>query len=140
LQKRAKKTEKDENGRYKRKKRFGKSLANKAPAMFLSILERKLNWYGKPLHKINTWKVKASQYNHVEDSHKKKKLSQRWNDIDGRKIQRDMYSAFLIMNTGKDLETIDAEKCKARYDNFVRLHDAEVIRLTGNRNLSSIAI
>ena len=42
LQKRAKKTEKNKSGQFKRKKRFGKSLANKAPAMLLLILENKL--------------------------------------------------------------------------------------------------
>lgn len=36
LQKRSKKTEKNDKGKFKKKKRFGKSLANKAPSMFLT--------------------------------------------------------------------------------------------------------
>ena len=38
LQKRAKNTEKNNKGKFKRKKRFGKSLANRAPAMLLPEL------------------------------------------------------------------------------------------------------
>ena len=140
LQKRVKKTEKNSEGKFKRKKRFGKSLGNKAPSMFLNILDRKLKKYEESLKKIDTWSAKASQYDHIEDSYIKKKLSKRWNIIDGRRVQRDMYSAFLIMNILSDLKTIDKEKCEKRYINFIELHDKEVERLSGNRNLSSIAI
>ena len=43
LAKRAKKTEKSKKtGRFKRKKRFGKSILNKAPSKVLTILDRKL--------------------------------------------------------------------------------------------------
>jgi hypothetical protein len=122
------------------KSHFGKSLANKAPAMLLEIIDRKLGRYDKHLIKIDTWSVKASQYNHIEDSYKKKKLSQRWNDIDGVPVQRDMYSAFLIQNVNSNLKSINQQKCNDRYANFLCLHNAEVKRLTGNKNLSSIAI
>lgn len=44
------------------------------------------------------------------------------------------------MNIATDLETFDIEKCKSRVDNFKRLHDIEVQRLSGHKNLSSIAI
>jgi len=123
LQRRSKKSEKNDRGRFKRKKRFGKSISNKAPAMFVSILERKLKSRGTRLNKVNTRSVKASQYNHADDTYKKKKLSQRWNDIDGRRVQRDLYSAFLIMNVDAGLAGIDKDKCDRRYDNFLRLHD-----------------
>ncbi len=46
LQKRKKKTEKKKNGRFKSKKRFGKSIGNHAPAQFLSIVKRKLDQTG----------------------------------------------------------------------------------------------
>ena len=60
LQKRAKKTEKNDKGKIKRKKRFGKSLANKAPTMLLTIINRKLGYYGEQLIKIDTSEAKAS--------------------------------------------------------------------------------
>ena len=80
LQKRAKKTTVNEKtGKYNKKKRFGKSLANKAPAMLLEIIDRKLNYEGIKLLKINTREVKASQYNHFTDECNKKELKDRWN-------------------------------------------------------------
>jgi putative IMPACT (imprinted ancient) family translation regulator len=92
------------------------------------------------LFEINTYKAKASQFNHFDCTYKKKTLSQRWNEFDGIKIQRDMYSAFLIMNINNDLESFNIDKCNNRFDNFKKLHDIEVNRLRGYKNLSSIAI
>lgn len=140
LQKRAKKTEKNDKGKFKQKKRFGKSLANKAPSMLLKIINRKLGYYGEQLIKIDTSEAKASQFNHFDGTYTKKSLSQRWNNFDGLKIQRDLYSAFLIMNIADDLKSFDVDKCNDRFENFYRLHNLEVERLTGKKNLSSIAI
>ncbi|EGN44156.1 hypothetical protein HMPREF0991_03095 [Lachnospiraceae bacterium 2_1_58FAA] len=140
LQKRAKNTEKNDKGRFKRKKRFGKSLANKAPSMLLSIIDRKLKYFGEELIEINTFEAKASQFNHFDGTYTKKSLSQRWNDFNGIKIQRDIYSAFLIMNISDDLKNFNINKCNERFNNFYRLHNLEVNRLTGKNNLSSIAI
>ena len=79
-------------------------------------------------------------YYHFDGTYTKKLLSQRWNDFDGIKIQRDMYSAFLIMNITDDLKSFDMDKCKERFNNFYKLHNLEVDRLKGHKNLSSIAI
>ncbi|MDY6141265.1 MAG: transposase, partial [Bacilli bacterium] len=140
LQKRAKNTEKNDKGKFKKKKRFGKSLANKAPSMLLTIIDRKLGYYGEKLIEINTFDAKASQFNHFDGTYTKKPLSQRWNDFNGIKIQRDIYSAFLIMNINDDLKSFDIDKCNDRFENFHRLHDLEVERLMGKKNLRSIAI
>lgn len=140
LAKKSTKTEKNEQGRFKRKKRFGKSIANRAPSMLLEIIDRKLSYYDKRLIKIDTWSAKASQFNHFDGTYHKKTLSQRWNDFNGIKVQRDLYSAFLIMNIASDLNSFDIDKCNERFENFYRLHNLEVERLTGHKNLSSIAI
>ena len=140
LQRRAKNTEKNDKGKFKRKKRFGKSLANKAPSMLLTIINRKLGYFGEKLIEIDTFSAKASQFNHFDGTCAKKTLSQRWNDLNGMKIQRDMYSAFLTMNISDDLKSFDIDKCNEKFDNFYRLHNLEVNRLTGKKNLSSIAI
>lgn len=121
LAKRSTKTEKNDKCRFKRKKRFGKSIANRAPAMLLSMIDRKLSYYGKHLIKIDTWDAKASQFNHFDGTYNKKKLSQRWNDFNR-------------------LKSFDINKCNERFENFYRLHNLEVERLTGQRNLRSIAI
>ena len=140
LQKRAKKTEINEKGKFKKKKRFGKSLGNRAPAMLISIIDRKLKLFGNEIIKINTRKAKASQFNHSNGEYRKKPLSKRWNNIDGNEVQRDMYSSFLIMNINQDLETYNLEKCNTRFNQFLELHEIEVQRLLGNKNLSSIGI
>ena len=56
---------------------------------------------------INNFDTKASQFNHFDGTYTKKTLSQRWNDFNGIKIQRDMYSAFLIINISDDLKSFD---------------------------------
>lgn len=140
LAKKSTKTEKNDKGKFKRKKQFGKTIANRAPSMLLSIIDRKLSYYGKSLIRIDTWSAKASQFNHFDGTYNKKKLSQRWNVFNGVKVQRDMYSAFLIMNTASDLKSFDISKCNDRFENFYQLHNLEVERLTEHKNLSSIAI
>ena len=140
LAKRSTKTEKNKLGKLKKKKRFGKSIGNRAPSMLLNIIDRKLSYYGKRLIKIDTWSAKASQFNHFDGTYNKKKLSQRWNNSNGVKVQRDMYSAFLIMNTAEDLKSFDIDKCNERFENFYKLHNLEVERLSRHRNLSSIGI
>lgn len=140
LAKKSAKTEKNKQGKFKRKKRFGKSIANRAPAMLLDIIDRKLSYHNRQLIKIDTWNAKASQFNHFDGTYHKKTLKQRWNDFDGIKIQRDLYSAFLIMNISDDLKDFDTAKCNERFENFYRLHNLEVKRLAGHKNLSSIAI
>jgi len=138
LQKKSKKTIKNKNGRYNKKKRFGKSLGNKAPAMFLSMLDQKLKYNNEQLYKIDTYNVKASQYNHIEDKFIKKELGERWNDFyyndEQVKIQRDLYSAFLIMNVNNNLKSIDRDKCIKTFNNFKEFHDKEIERIKLDKN------
>ena len=97
LAKRAKETRRNKKGKILSKKRYGKSIANKAPSMFLFILEQKVVASGGSFQRIVTWKAKASQFSHETGKCNKKKLSQRWHYLeDGTKVQRDLYSAFLI--------------------------------------------
>lgn len=66
LQRRAKETKVNEKtGKINKKKRYGKSLANKAPSMFLEILKNKVIAVNGKYIEVNTHKVKASQYNHL---------------------------------------------------------------------------
>lgn len=131
LQKRSNKTEKNKKGRFKKKKRFGRTLSNRAPSMLLSCLERKLKYNGLKLNKVNTTKVRASQYNHFDDTYTKKSLSKRWNDFGGILIQRDLYSSFLLMNMvhDKDLDKIDRDLCFKTFDVFLKLHDELISKL-----------
>ena len=133
-------TDSTQHNKNKRANRFGKSIGHRAPAMFLSILEKKLEARGAKLTRIDTKACRASQYNHFVEEYKKKKLSQRWNDFNGIKVQRDLYSAFLIMNVNKDLKSFDKKKCDERFAAFKVAHDAEIERLRHKKNLSCIGV
>ena len=132
-------TEKNKNNRFKRKKRFGKTLQSRAPAQLVSIIDRKLHYMGLEIHKVDTKSFKASQYNHIDDTYKKKTLGQRETIIGQDKIQRDLYSAFLLMNSLPDLTKTDRDKCIKTYNNFKTLHDKciEEIKQTTSKRLSS---
>lgn len=123
-QKRAKKTSQNKkNGKNNSKKRFGKSIANNAPAMLLTIIDRKLSYKGHSLKKIDTKTCKASQYNHIDDTYVKKPLSQRTANVGGHIIQRDIYSAFLIKNTNNTLDKISRSKCNKDWNNFLNRYE-----------------
>ena len=104
-------------------------------------MEDKVVRAGGSFQKIKTWEAKASQYNHLDHSYNKKKLSQRWNQMpDGRRIQRDLYSAFLIQYSNSALNGFDDNLCNANYEHFVTLHDKEIRRLKGIKMPSSAGV
>jgi hypothetical protein len=121
-------------GRIASKKRLGKSIQNHSPTQFQNILAYKVQWAEGSFQKINTWKVRASQYNPIEDDCKKKSINQRWNYINYNgneiKIQRDILSAFIIKNVKDNIKEVDREKCLKEFNNFLMLHDKEIERLT----------
>ncbi len=130
LKRRAKNTTRNHtNGRINRKKRFGKSIANRAPAMLIEIMDRKLNYQGRLIKKIDTYATKASQFNHLTGKYEKKQLSERWNDFGEFHIQRDLYSAFLIRNTNETFDSVDIDLCNTGWNNFIELHNCEIERL-----------
>ena len=135
LQHRAKETEKTASGRFKKKKRFGKSLAQKAPSMFLTILKNKLkSTPGGQYHEVVTTSFKASQYDHTDGSYRKKLLKERWARLsNGDSVQRDLYSAFLLMNSREDLYAADQTLCEETYARFKAQHDREIQNLYNSK-------
>jgi len=128
---RSKKTEiSEKTGRYKKKKRFGKSVGNKAPALLIELLNQKLHSRGKEgVIKVPTT-VRASQYNHITDTYQKKELSQRWNEMpDGKRIQRDLYSAFLLQHMNEAQTGFDRSALQRDYQAFTQLHDQVIDEL-----------
>lgn len=143
LQRRSKETTINEKtGKINRKKRFGKSIASRAPAKLIAILDKKLHFYGLTIKKINTVKVKASQFNHFTQTYVKKPLSNRWNHFEQGQVQRDLYSAFLIMNTKDNLQEIDVERADKNWEKFFALHEQEMKRIKplDKKHLSSIGL
>ena len=121
LAKRAKETKINAKGKFQRKKRFGKSIGSYAPAMLIAIIDRKLKYQQTEIHKVNTHTFKASQYNHITDSYKKKKLHQRWTTIGNHLVQRDLYSAFLLMNSETHLQQTNRESCNQTFHSIPNL-------------------
>jgi len=91
--------------------------------MLLQIVDRKLGYHGLVLKKVNTRTFRASQYNHITDEYVRKRLSRRHNVLNGRWVQRDLYSAFLLMNSKGDLQSADRSLCLQGYESFLINHD-----------------
>lgn len=113
----------DENRKYNRLNHYGKSLIDYSPAHLIEILNYKLECYGGKLIKVDPYKIKASQYNHFDDTYKKKDVRIRWNDFNGIYVQRDLYSAFLLMNLKDNLKQVDRKKCLSNFNKFIELHN-----------------
>jgi hypothetical protein len=129
LQARAKETKiSEKTGRYQSKKRYGSSLGKHAPARFKQILKRKLGYIGKELHQVNVYSYKASQYDHVADDYEKTELNDRTKWVGGHLVQRDLYSAFLLMNA-HDLDAPDKGMCDRTFPQFLANHNATIVSL-----------
>jgi hypothetical protein len=79
-------------------KLYGKSVALRAPGMFVAYLTRTVAKTGGTLHEVPTSHTKLSQYCHGCQTYVKKPLSQRWHQCSCGvgPVQRDLYSAFLL--------------------------------------------
>lgn len=115
--------------KFKRKKRFGHSLQRRSPALFLSILKKRIKSAGGRYFEIQTQKFKASQYNHATNDYKRHGLKERWKDIGGQTIQRDLYSAFLIRHSNHEGTAPDRASCIADFWKFRKIHNACIQRM-----------
>ena len=86
-------------------------MNNRAPASLLTILKRKCELYSAAFEYIDTKEFKASQYDHISDTCIKCSINQRIKIIGDHKVQRDLYSAYLIKNTNEELNFTDRDKC-----------------------------
>ena len=111
--------------RYKRKKRFGKSVTDRSPSRLVLFLKMKIKQYGLLYYETDSWKYRASQYDHAEDSYKKVKLDCRFKVVDGRQVQRDLYSAFL-QSCMATAEKPDRDLCLERFEDFVRMQNEQL--------------
>ena len=109
--------------KYKKKRRFGLSVGSRAPASLLSILARKAQQYGGQLVTVNTRLFRASQYHHDTGEYIRTALSDRWKIISGHRVQRDLYSAFLILCSDPSGTSPDRDMCTSLFPGFCNLHD-----------------
>ena len=126
LAKRSQKTEISETtGTYKRKKRFGKSVSNHAPFMLMTIINNKLKVIERDICKVSTYDTKLSQLNHITGEYIKPLLSERWKEIGGHSVQRDLYSAFLLAHM-ETQNTVDIDGCFDDFAQFIINHDKTI--------------
>lgn len=131
LQARTKETKVSEKtGKYQSKKRFGKTLLHRAPAMLIEQIRYKTMYQGKTFILANTREVKASQLNHLTEEYTKTSLGTRAKRIGDDLVQRDLYSAFLLQHVELDGVTVDIDGCKSDFDTFLRNQELTMSQLT----------
>ena len=136
---RAKETTKTKSGRNRCKKRYGKSVANHAPAMFVSILKNKVLSLGGHFHEVDV-RYAATQFDFTNGVKTKHEVSERSITLsNGRTHQRDMISAFNLQHIklesiGTDDKEYDIEQMQADYPIFCQLEAAEQQRFKGARH------
>ena len=81
---------------------------------------------------VDKYNYKASQYNHITDEYIKPKLSERIKKIWENIIQRDLYSAYLLLNHKKNLKTINRKKCIENFNTFLEKHNQLISELKEN--------
>ena len=72
---------------------------------------------------VDKYNYRASQYNHITNEYIKPKLSDRTKKIWENLIQRDLYSAYLLLNHSEDYKEIDRKKCIENFNTFLTNHN-----------------
>lgn len=133
---RAKETKVNEKtGKIQKKKRFGKSIANHAPSMFITILENKVNSLGGKVVKVDPQNA-ASQFDFTNGCFEKHELKERNVTLsNGDTHQRDMLAAFNLQHLKYDeakKKQYDTEAMKEHYERFCKLEQEEIERYKKN--------
>ena len=129
---RAKETKINEKtGKIQKKKRFGKSIANHAPSMFVTILENKVNSLGGKVVRVDTQNA-ASQYDFTDGNFNKHELRERSVTLsNGDTHQRDILAAFNLQHLKyKEMEKkqYDVDEMKKHYGRFCDMERQEIMR------------
>lgn len=123
-------------GKYNSRKRFGKGILNRSPGYFIARAKLVFKKTGGIVNEVNTWTFKASQYDHVLNDTVKKSLSKRWHELpDKTKLQRDLYSGFLLYCSNDDLQTPNKDLCDKQFKRFKELHDQCIEKIKENRRV-----
>lgn len=120
--------------KFRRRRRFGASVLRRSPGAFSDMLARKMGRYGGLVIEVSLEEYRASQYDHVTGEYRKPALSDRTKLIGGHRVQRDLYSAYLLKNIAT-LEKPDRKACADGFKNFLRNQGKTVARIirTGDR-------
>ena len=115
--------------KYKRKKRYGHSIKNRSPGLMQADLKTKATQYGIPYYEIDIHQYRASQLHHDTGEYIKPTLSERFKTIEGHRVQRDLYSAFLICHTDDTLTAPDFKACHLDFPHFVKMQDTLILNM-----------
>lgn len=128
---RTKETKFDKRGKIQSKKRYGKSVANHAPSMFVTILENKVKSFGGTFVRADV-KNAASQFDFTSGEFTKHEVGERTVTLaNGDKHQRDMMAAFNLQHLNiesEELKDYDIEQMKSDYPNFCSQEREELNR------------
>jgi hypothetical protein len=144
--KRAKGVRKNKNGKIQTNKRFGKSIGNHAPAMFVTILQNKVESLKGKFVKVDI-KNAASRFDFTNGDFTEHNLDERKITLsNGNTHQRDMLAAFNLQHidlTNDDLKKYNVEEMMEDYPIFCKLEKEEIKRFTNGMkipNKSNIGI
>ena len=133
LQARVKETTVSETtGHFKCKKRFGKSIAHRAPASWVSTLAYKAAYAGKTFIEADTYALKASQYDHTTGEYTKHSLSTRVKQVGESTVQRDLYSAFLLSCVNDAGNEIVQDVAIQKFPQFLKQQEDAMQQLESN--------
>jgi len=118
MQARTKETKKNAKGKNQSKKRFGKSLANRAPSEMLTILKNKINQYEGGEYVEIPASTACTQFDFTNGEFTKHELKERKiQTSDGRTHDRDALAAFNMRFVRKD-KVVGKKKLEKTADNF----------------------
>ena len=121
----------EKTGKIQKKKRFGKSVANHAPSMFVTILKNKVESLGGKVVVVATQNA-ASQYDFTNNTFEKHELKERSVTLsNGDTHQRDMLAAFNLQHLkhdGDKKKQYDTEAMAQHYERFYELEKEEIMR------------
>lgn len=142
LAKKSKNTEKSlKTGKFKRKKRFGKTIANHAPSKLIDIINTKLSYIDKKVTKVDCFKTTATKFNHLTGEYMNVNLKDRYVNIDNNQIQRDLHSAFnlkhILITKTKDeiIYDYNLEAMNQSFNQFINNHNTCINELIKQKQL-----
>lgn len=134
MQARAKTTSITKRGKIRSKKRYGKSIKNRAPSEFLTILKNKLLQYSNGKYYEVPASYACTQFDFTDESFTEHKVSERTIvTSDGKLHNRDIIAAFNIKNaivnestenkkkSAKNKEFFDIDAMRSTYDIFCEM-------------------
>lgn len=128
----------EKTGKCKRKRRFGRSITQKAPARFIKYLKEAIQLQGGTVEEVNSHKVKATQYNPATGEYKKHTILERWIELPLFKIfvQRDLLSAYNLKCVDEGLQSAETPESWKGLDNFIKMHDKLISELLKSPKLT----